>query len=86
MATAKQILPSTTLIHYTTMSDLTKFQVHPNCISCGRCFEHAPENFEADTDRGAGRSFVCKQPETEDEVEACLEAIDLCPVEAIEEL
>lgn len=68
------------------MSNLTKFTVAPNCISCGRCFEHAPNNFEADIDRGAGRSFVCKQPETEDEVGACLEAIDLCPVEAIDTL
>lgn len=68
------------------MENLPKFNVDPHCISCGRCFEQAPNNFEPNEDLGAGRSYVYKQPETEDEVESCREAIDLCPVEAIEEL
>jgi hypothetical protein len=41
----------------------------------------APNNFEANEDEGF--SFVCKQPEDDEEEAQCQEAMESCPVEAI---
>ena len=57
------------------------FYVDDQCIDCDMCRLNAPEFFTRD-DEGA-HSFVHRQPVTEEEVEACLEAVDGCPVEAI---
>ena len=57
------------------------FYVDDQCIDCDLCRETAPDNFtrnEAD-----GYSYVYKQPETDDEKELCIEAMEGCPVEAI---
>ena len=58
-----------------------KFYVDSQCIDCDLCRQSAPANFERSD--AEGYSYVSKQPETEDEVQDCLEALDECPVEAI---
>lgn len=58
-----------------------KFYVDANCIDCDLCRETAPNNFGRDDDEGV--SFVSKQPETDEELELCAEAMEGCPVEAI---
>jgi ferredoxin len=55
--------------------------VDTNCIDCDLCRQTAPDNFERNEDEGY--TFVHKQPESEDEVQACQDALEECPVEAI---
>ena len=58
-----------------------KFYVDDSCIDCDACRASAPENFSRNED--GGYSFVCKQPANAEEEQACLDAMDGCPVEAI---
>ncbi len=58
-----------------------KFYVDTNCIDCDLCRETAPANFGRDDDEGT--SYVLKQPESQEEIESCVEAMEGCPVEAI---
>ena len=51
------------------------------CIDCDLCRQTAPDNFDRNEDEGY--SYVSKQPENEEEEEACREAIEECPVDAI---
>ncbi len=57
------------------------FYVDSQCIDCDLCRETAPENFSRDEDEGY--SYVSKQPENDEELELCREAMEGCPVEAI---
>ena len=57
------------------------FYVDSNCIDCDLCRQTAPENFERNEDEGY--TFVAKQPENEDEEQACRDAMEECPTEAI---
>ena len=58
-----------------------KYYVDSSCIDCDVCRETAPENFkEAEDDE---YSYVYKQPENDEEIAACEEAKEECPVEAI---
>ncbi len=55
-----------------------KFEVvEKECINCGLCVERAPENFEMPAGCAAK---VVKQPENEQEEEACMEASEFCPM------
>ena len=56
-----------------------KFYVDHNCILCSLCEMTAPDNFTAAEEY----DFVRKQPENEDELEKCIQAMEECPVEAI---
>lgn len=58
-----------------------KFYVDQSCISCDACVCAAPENFNMNDEDG--HAFVTKQPSTPQEEEACKEAMEGCPVEAI---
>lgn len=58
-----------------------KFYVDDQCIDCDLCRETAPANFTRQDD--AGYSYVYKQPVTDEEIAACEEAMQGCPVEAI---
>lgn len=58
-----------------------KFFVDQSCIACDACALAAPNNFKLDD--SDGHAFVAKQPDGADEVAACKEAMDGCPVEAI---
>ncbi len=57
------------------------FYVDDQCIDCDLCRETAPNNFAREEDEGY--SYVCKQPENDEERDLCIEAMEGCPVEAI---
>jgi ferredoxin len=57
------------------------YYVDTNCIDCDVCRDTASDNFtRADAQ---GYSFVYRQPQTQEEVDLCEEALLACPVEAI---
>jgi len=56
-----------------------EYYVDDQCIACGVCVGEAPDNFEMSGDY----AYVFKQPENEDEREACESALNACPVDAI---
>ena len=58
-----------------------KFYVDDQCIDCDLCRETAPDFFMRDDD--GGYSYVFKQPEDEEGIDECMEALEGCPVEAI---
>ena len=58
-----------------------RFFVDDQCIDCDACRETAPDFFTRNDDKGY--SYVHTQPEDEESVELCLEALEGCPVEAI---
>ena len=58
-----------------------RYFVDSECIDCDACREAAPNNFTRNQEEGY--SFVCKQPEGQQEEDDCKEAMDGCPVEAI---
>jgi len=57
------------------------FYVDNQCIDCDACRETAPKFFTRE--ENAGHSFVFNQPQRQDEVDQCEEALENCPVEAI---
>ena len=57
------------------------FYVDKECILCSVCEDVAPKNFRMNDDED--HDICYKQPETEEELEECYEAMDACPVEAI---
>ena len=57
------------------------FYVDRECILCSVCSDAAPANFKVSDDDDHD---VCyKQPENEEELDQCYEALENCPVEAI---
>lgn len=56
-----------------------EYYVDDQCIACGLCYDEAPNNFEMEADY----AYVYKQPENEEEREACENALTACPVNAI---
>ncbi len=58
-----------------------RFYVDRECIACDACVLAAPDHFGMDEDDG--HAFVIKQPGNEAEEDACKEAMEGCPVEAI---
>ena len=58
-----------------------KFYVDNQCIDCDVCRDTAPKNFTRDDENGY--SYVYRQPQTQEEIELCEEALTACPVEAI---
>lgn len=55
--------------------------VDKKCILCSVCHETAPKNFkEAES---GDHDVVFKQPENQEEIHQCEEAMAACPVEAI---
>ena len=57
------------------------FYVDEQCIDCDLCRETSSTNFTREED--GGYSYVYKQPENDNELELCIEAMEGCPVEAI---
>lgn len=61
-----------------------KVQVDPDlCISCGLCVESCPDVFDWDDD---DKATVVVDEVPEDQEECAQDAIDNCPVDAIEEI
>ena len=61
-----------------------EFAVNDQCIICDMCFEIAPKVFRPSSDRE--KSIVYRQPETNLDRDLAEEALEACPVEAIEKL
>ncbi|MAG56715.1 MAG: ferredoxin [Planctomycetes bacterium] len=59
------------------------FYVDKECILCSLCPDIAPANFK-ESDEG-DHDYVFKQPENDDEIQLCRDALEQCPVEAIGE-
>lgn len=57
------------------------FYVDRECIDCDACQRSAPKNFTRDED--GCFAFVDKQPENDEEYQECIEAMEMCPVDAI---
>jgi ferredoxin len=57
------------------------FYVDRECILCSVCTDAAPDNFRISDDED--HDVVFKQPENEDELAACYDALENCPVDAI---
>ena len=57
------------------------FYVDKECILCSVCSDAAPSNFRMSDDEDHDICF--KQPENEEELAQCYEALENCPVEAI---
>jgi len=57
------------------------FYVDQDCIICSVCSDCAPRNFRMSDDED--HDICYKQPDNEEELEQCYEALDNCPVEAI---
>ena len=57
------------------------FYVDLNCAGCGVCLETAPGNLT--TDETEGYSYVFKQPENDEEIIQCQDAMKSCPAENI---
>lgn len=58
-----------------------KYYVDSSCILCSLCPELAPENFK-ENEEGT-YDYVYKQPDNDEEEEACQDAMAQCPVNAI---
>ncbi len=58
-----------------------RFFVTQACIDCDLCKEAAPAIFARNEKEG--HAYVRKQPTSDSELRACLEAVKGCPVEAI---
>lgn len=58
-----------------------EYYVDEQCIACGICVDQAPNNFKMNEDDS--HAFVYKQPENDEEQEACEGALGSCPVDAI---
>ena len=57
------------------------FYVDQECILCSVCSDAAPNNFRMSDEKD--HDICYKQPENEEELEQCEEAMENCPVEAI---
>jgi len=60
-----------------------RFYVDSTCTDCDLCRGHASSHFRRDDE--TGYSFVFHQPETEEEIALCREALEGCPTESIGE-
>ena len=60
---------------------LGRFYVDDQCIACDACLIEAPGFFSMDQDESS--AFVHKQPKSSTEISQCIEAMVLCPVNAI---
>jgi len=58
-----------------------KYYVDESCIGCSICVEIAPDNLRSNLNEGY--EYVFKQPATESEEKLCIEAMEICPVNAL---
>lgn len=58
-----------------------EYYVDDQCIACDACVMESPKNFAMNDAKG--HAYVQKQPKTAQEKEACENALECCPVEAI---
>ena len=53
------------------------------CVACQVCTAEAPENIRFDN--ASGKSYIFKQPDSDAELTAVREALEMCPVLAPKE-
>ncbi|MFZ5573340.1 MAG: ferredoxin [Thermodesulfobacteriota bacterium] len=58
-----------------------RYYVDVSCINCTLCVEIAADNIRSNLEEGY--EFFYKQPSSAEEEDCCLEAMDICPVNAI---
>jgi len=58
-----------------------RFFTTTECDGCAYCASIAPENF--DFEKASNTYFVSRQPDSKEEEEMMMEALDDCPVDAI---
>ena len=58
-----------------------KYFVNDQCIGCETCVDIAPDYFVVKNDL----AYVLRQPESDEGDNLCREAMEACPVDAIEE-
>ena len=58
-----------------------KFYTDTQCIDCDLCRQTAPANMNRDDDKGW--TFVTRQPETPEETEQMIQAMEECPTDSI---
>jgi ferredoxin len=58
------------------------YQVNDRCIGCRICSAISPKNFRSNHEHGL--DYVYKQPSGSEEERLCAEAMDICPVNAID--
>jgi ferredoxin len=58
-----------------------KYYVDDQCIACDACVVEAPDFFAMNDDDG--HAYVQKQPEKDNDLEECENALQCCPVGAI---
>ena len=78
---AKKNGKTTWLVPVTINGQTVNFYVDKECILCSVCSDAAPNNFRMSDDED--HDICYKQPDSEDELEQCYEALENCPVEAI---
>ncbi len=61
--------------------ELKEYKVNKDCIGCRACVELDVRNFSMNENN---KAYVSKQPETIEEEKLCDDAVELCPVFAIE--
>ncbi|MDH4069063.1 MAG: ferredoxin [Ignavibacteria bacterium] len=61
-----------------------EYYTNENCDGCAYCAAVAPENFDFNRDKNT--YFVSKQPATPEETDYVQEAMDDCPVDAIQRM
>lgn len=59
-----------------------KYYVTEECDGCAYCASVAPDNFEFD--KSTNTYFINKQPATQEEMEFVQEAMEDCPVDAVQ--
>ena len=59
-----------------------RYAVNVECIDCDLCRQIAPKNFTRQMAKG--HSYVYQQPGNAQQEAQCQEALDTCPVDAIE--
>ena len=62
---------------------LGKYYVDAECIACDACILAAEKHFKINTQEDPAFAYVFRQPQNPEEEEACQEALESCPVEAI---
>ncbi len=62
---------------------LNRYKITDECISCRACVEVSDKHFEMND---SNKAFVKLQPENEAEATLCEDALEICPVSAIEHI
>ncbi|WP_372677969.1 ferredoxin [Desulfosarcina sp.] len=60
------------------------YHVNHRCIGCCICSAISPKNFRSNHEHGV--DYVYQQPSGPEEERLCAEAMDICPVNAIDKL